>query len=264
MTPLTFIAIALAGLVIGILSGMFGIGGGAVTIPLLNLVFRLPILGATATSLFVIAPTSLSGAYRHLKQGTAVAKAALQIGAAGAVTSVLSAALSDSLPDIVILLAAATIIVYSAATMIREALKKPLDEEGHTSANRFKSPRSELVARICLGLFAGSIAGVVGVGGGFIIIPFSVAYFGYTFKQASGTSLLAIACIALPGIITHAVLGHIWYLYGVAIIIGSIPGANIGARIIRRVPEKAARFAFGGLLIISGVMLVVNQVFLGA
>lgn len=264
MTPLTFILIALIGLGIGILSGMFGIGGGAVTIPLLNLVFRIPILGATATSLFVIAPTSLSGSYRHIKQGTAQVKTALQIGCAGAVTSVLSAFISGRLPEMVILLAAASIIIYSAATMIREAFKKPLDAEGHTSENRLKGSRARLMAHIGMGLFAGFIAGIVGVGGGFIIIPISVAYFGYTFKQASATSLLAIACIALPGIITHALLGHIWYLYGVALIIGSIPGANLGARIIRRIPERAARFAFAGLLIIAGIMLVVNQVLLGS
>jgi uncharacterized membrane protein YfcA len=80
--------------------------------------------------------------------------------------------------------------------------------------------------------------------------------------MASGTSLLAIAFLALPGIITHALLGHIWYLEGIALMIGTIPGANLGARFITRLPERAARFAFGGLLIISGVMLVVNQMIL--
>jgi uncharacterized membrane protein YfcA len=117
-----------------------------------------------------------------------------------------------------------------------------------------------MFACICLGLFAGALAGFVGVGGGFIIVPITVSYFGYSLKQASGTSLLAIAFIALPGIVTHALLGHIWYLYGIALIIGSIPGANIGARIIGRLPEKLARLSFGGLLIVSGVMLVLNQV----
>jgi uncharacterized membrane protein YfcA len=238
---------------------MFGIGGGAITIPVLNLIFRIPLLGATSTSLFVIAPTSLSGAYRHIKQGTVFVKTAVQIGCAGAITSVLSAFVSEKLPAFAILVATVAIITYSAFAMFRQALKKPLDDEGHTSHNRFKTPRSQTLATLCMGLFAGSIAGIVGVGGGFIIIPFSIAFFGYTFKQASGTSLLAISLIALPGIITHAILGHVWYLYGIALIVGSIPGANLGARLIRRIPERAARFMFGGLLVVSGVMLVVNH-----
>jgi uncharacterized membrane protein YfcA len=264
MTSLTFISVALLGLAIGVLSGMFGIGGGAITIPVLNLIFRLPLLGATSTSLFVIAPTALSGAFRHFRQGTAVVKTAVQIGCAGAITSILSSYISGDLPSVVILVATVAVILYSAVSMFREAVKKPLDDEGHTSVNRFTTPRSAFIAHILIGLFAGSIAGFVGVGGGFIIIPFAVSYFGFSFKQASGTSLLAIALIAIPGIITHALLGHIWYLYGIAIMIGSIPGANLGARIITKLPEKAARLTFGCFLVVSGVMLTTNQIMFGA
>jgi uncharacterized membrane protein YfcA len=261
MTVFLFLILALSGLFIGILSGMFGIGGGTLMIPLLNLAFRLPILTATATSLFVIAPTSLSGAWRHVRQGTAEVRAAVTIGLAGAVASVASSLMSERLPDPVILTVVVAVILYSATSIIREATKKPLDAQGRTSKNRFRTARSSLLARICLGLVAGLVAGVAGVGGGFIIVPFSIAYFGYSFKMASGTSLLAIAFIALPGIFTHALLGHIWYLGGVALMLGTIPGANLGARLITKVPERAARFVFGGLLVISGCLLIVDRIF---
>ncbi|MDR3036899.1 MAG: sulfite exporter TauE/SafE family protein [Coriobacteriales bacterium] len=262
MTVSFFILIACFGLLVGILSGMFGIGGGTMIIPLLHLVFNIPILASTATSLFVIAPTSVSGAWRHRWQGTVDLRAAVVIGASGAVTSAISSLFSNQLPDIVVGIAAAGVIFYSASSMLRHAFRQSRAAERGDSHRLVADTFGRTVGQVCLGLFAGLVAGVVGVGGGFIIVPVCVAYFGYTFKEASGTSLAAIAFLALPGIITHALLGHVWYLYGIALMIGTIPGANIGARIIAHIPERTARFAFGGLLVVSGAMLVVNQVIL--
>jgi uncharacterized membrane protein YfcA len=299
MTPLLFTLTVIFGIIVGILSGMFGIGGGTMMIPLLNLVFRLPLLASTATSLFVIAPTSISGAWRHVRQGTVDVRASVVIGVAGAVASTFSSFISDRLPTVVILVAAFSVIFYSAFSIIRGVLKKTVEGENDahlddavvgaagavstvdeaaagtagagtvdeaaagTAKTRFSTTRGRVIALILLGAFAGLVAGVVGVGGGFIIVPVGIAYFGYTFKRASGTSLLAIALIALPGIITHAILGHIWYLNGVALMIGTIPGANLGARLIAKVPERAARVTFAALLVVSGVLLVVNHLFSG-
>jgi uncharacterized membrane protein YfcA len=301
MTILLFVLTICFGVVVGILSGMFGIGGGTLMIPILNLAFRLPILASTATSLFVIAPTSISGAWRHIRQGTADVRAATAIGLSGAVASAFSSFMSDRLPDIAILAVALGVILYSASSVLRGVLKKgsgeqkvarggteakaktesdaKIDAETETkaaadaaarikteapaSANRFTTKRSQMAAFICLGVFAGLVAGVAGVGGGFIIVPISIAYFGYAFKKASGTSLLAIAFIAVPGIITHAILGHIWYLNGIALMIGAIPGANLGARLITKVPERAARLVFAGLLMVSAALLIINRIFPG-
>jgi len=260
MTPILFIITALFGLIIGMLSGMFGVGGGVMMIPVLNLVFRLSALTSAATSLFVVAPTSLSGAYGHIRKGKVDVKAALFIGLAGACASTVTSWVSDRIPGIVIILLTACLIIYCAVTMIQGAMKPALDKEGHTSSCRFKTPASLNLARVCLGLFAGSMAGIVGLGGGFIIVPFAVGFFGYNFKQATAVSLLSITIISVPGIVIHAILGHIWYLYGLALMVGSIPGANIGARLVSRIPEKVTRIAFGILLVASGIMLVVNQV----
>ncbi|MDR2587522.1 MAG: sulfite exporter TauE/SafE family protein [Coriobacteriales bacterium] len=262
MTIGLFILITLFGILVGVLSGMFGIGGGTLMIPLLNLVFRLPILTATATSLLVIAPTSLSGAWRHVRQGSVDVRAAVLIGLSGAVASVFSSFSADRLPSIVILAVVVIVILYSAVSVIKGALGAVLVEEGDAPA-RFTTRQSRAIACVCLGLFAGAVSGIAGVGGGFIIVPIGIAYFGYAFKKASGTSLLAIAFIAVPGIITHALLGHIWYLGGVALILGTMPGAYLGAHLITKVPERAARLAFGVLLVMSGALLIANRVLTG-
>jgi uncharacterized membrane protein YfcA len=110
-------------------------------------------------------------------------------------------------------------------------------------------------------LLAGVIAGIVGVGGGFIIVPFCVAYLRFSMSEAAGTSLVAIMFIALPGIVSHALLGHIWWLYGIALAIGTVPGAQLGGFLATKVPDKALRVAFVGVLVIAGGMLLYQQFF---
>ena len=79
-------------------------------------------------------------------------------------------------------------------------------------------------------------------------------------RKASGTSLVAIMILAIPGVIEQAFLGNINYLAGIAMAVGSIPGAVIGANLVRRVPERQLRFAFGAFLLISAVVLLGNEI----
>lgn len=278
-----FLIVALAGLLVGVLSGMFGIGGGTMIVPLLNLVFSVPMTGATSTSLFVIAPTAISGTFRHAKQKTADVKLGVLIGLSGALTSALGAWLSEDLPDLMLVIITSLVILYSAFQMFKSSRKKPTDvsevslglspEASHaptapavpTASAESTVPKPvmrKIVIAVVLGLFAGLIAGLVGVGGGFIIVPMSIALLGFSMHRAAGTSLLAIAIIAIPGIISHAFLGHIWYLHGLALLVGTIPGAQLGARLAARIPDRALRMAFGVVLVFSGSMLLVNQLFL--
>jgi len=263
MDYLVYLLVTLFGLIVGTLSGMFGIGGGAMIVPLLNLVFQLPMLNASATSLMTIAPTSISGSYRHLRQRTVDVPTALAFGIPGAVTSACSAILSGYLDDWIILVAAISVISFCAFRVFKEAFKKPIDDSGRTSELRFKNPTSTLLASAAIGALAGFIAGVVGVGGGFIIVPFGIAMLGKTMKEMSAISLLAIAIISIPGIISHALFEHIYYAYGLALIIGTIPGAMFGVWLIARVKEKALRIAYGCVLVFSGCLLILNRLVFG-
>ena len=83
----------------------------------------------------------------------------------------------------------------------------------------------------------------------FVMVPF----------LAGGTSLIAVMILAIPGVVEQALLGNINYAAGIAIAVGSIPGAVIGARLVRVVPELALRFVFGFFLIVAAVILVLNE-----
>ena len=108
-------------------------------------------------------------------------------------------------------------------------------------------------------MIAGLASGYVGVGGGFIMVPLMLAVLDIPMSLASGTSLIAIMILAIPGVIEQGLLGNIDYLAGIAIVIGSIPGALVGARLVRVVPERQLRFIFGGFLLAAAVMLMLNE-----
>ncbi|MDR2035173.1 MAG: sulfite exporter TauE/SafE family protein [Coriobacteriales bacterium] len=268
MEVMEFIVVILCGFGIGALSGMFGIGGGGMIVPLLYIVFNLPIVAAASTSLLTIAPTGISGSIKHILQKTASIKTGLVIGGSGALASVGGSLIAGSLPSYLIIILTVTVIIFSVGMMLRTLLR---DKALGTGSELLGSPLREEVPRrgaaplvlpLIIGLIAGGIAGIVGVGGGFIIVPFCVAFLGYPLKKAAGTSLIAISLIATPAIIAHALLGHIWWLYGVAIMIGSIPGAQLGSWLIARLPERPMRFAFAGLLTLLGVLMLAQEFFL--
>ncbi|MCL2756730.1 MAG: sulfite exporter TauE/SafE family protein [Coriobacteriia bacterium] len=274
--PFVACIVVLCGLVIGALSGMFGIGGGTIIVPLLNLAFGLPMISATSTSLFTILPTALSGAYKHIRQKTVHLKVGLTTGVAGAVFSVVGALLSEKLPELFLVILTVMVLIYSSVTMLLNASRKPvaaevpdkkqteaLEEQSDNSESRQPKMRDESHMNIPLvlglGCIAGLMAGLIGIGGGFIVVPFCVAYLGFTMKEAAGTSLVAVSIIAIPGIITHALLGQIEWFYGVALIVGTIPGAQLGAWLVAKLPDRPMRAAFGILLLITGGLLLVKN-----
>lgn len=295
-----FVLAILVGLVVGLFSGLLGIGGGTLMIPVFRLGFGMSALASTATSLFTIIPTSIAGCITHIKNGTCVAKIGLSAGIAGACTSPLGVLAATKSPDIAIMACAAIIITYSAITMFRKAMSMPKSSHSdlsmHTTLQRFRlefedeeereeerlrkqqqretmlaerkrlitEERKRMGVKQCLqggaiGLVAGFASGYVGVGGGFLMVPLFITIIGLTMKQASGTSLIAVVLLAIPGVITQALHGNVDYLAGIAMALGSIPGAIIGASLIRYIPERKMRFLFGFFLLFAAIMLIGNE-----
>lgn len=285
-----FIAAAVVGLVVGVLSGLLGIGGGTMMVPVFRLGFGLEAIQATATSLFTIIPTSLSGCVTHVRNKTCIVPIGVAAGVGGALTSPVGVWLASMSPAWLIMLAAALIIGYSAFNMLRKAFKKPkaapaqaaatraganvpeanaADANGapadmapvaaHAESSAFSVERKHLFMGVAIGLTAGLASGYVGVGGGFIMVPMFLSLLSLPMKKTSGTSLIAVTILAIPGVIEQAMLGHIDFVAGIAMAVGSIPGAVLGAQLMKRVPERALRIFFGVFLLIMAVVLVVNE-----
>ena len=266
-----FIAPALAGVFVGVMSGLLGVGGGTIMVPIFRLAFGMSPLASTATSLFAIIPTSISGVVAHTRAKTCVPKLGLALGVGGAVMSPVGVWLASVSPGWLVICVAAVVIGFSAFKMFKKAVKcAPAPRAGRAGGNVQAASakavpdqpvlsRKQYLQGACIGLIAGLASGYVGVGGGFIMVPLMLAVLGIPMSLASGTSLIAIMILAIPGVIEQGLLGNIDYLAGIAIVVGSIPGALVGARLVRVVPERQLRFIFGGFLLVAAVMLMLNE-----
>ena len=301
----SFFIAALVGVGVGVLSGLLGIGGGTVMVPLFRLAFGMEPIAATATSLFAIVPTSISGMWKHAKNKTSLPRVGIVCGLTGACLSPVGVWAANVSPGWAIMGAAAVVVMYSSFTMLKKALAAPKGGEakGSRKACEKKSTASDTAATgdaaaaslaatapvaaggssaagaqaapleapaikltpkyvvkvALIGVVAGFMSGYVGVGGGFITVPLFVSMLGIPMRLASGTSLTAVCILAIPGVIEQAVLGNIDYMVGVAMMVGSIPGAIVGANLVKRVPERALRFAFALFLLLMAALLVVNE-----
>lgn len=266
-----FIAPALAGVFVGVISGLLGVGGGTIMVPIFRLAFGMSPLASTATSLFAIIPTSISGVVAHARAKTCVPKLGLALGVGGAVMSPMGVWLASVSPGWLVICVAAIVIGFSAFKMFKKAVKcAPTPRAGRAGGNvqavsakavpdQPVLSRKQYLQGACIGLIAGLASGYVGVGGGFIMVPLMLAVLDIPMSLASGTSLIAITILAIPGVIEQGLLGNIEYLAGIAIVVGSIPGALVGARLVRVVPERQLRFIFGGFLLVAAVMLMLNE-----
>ncbi len=303
-----FIAPALAGVFVGVMSGLLGVGGGTIMVPIFRLAFGMGPLASTATSLFAIIPTSISGVVAHTRAKTCVPRLGLALGVGGAVMSPVGVWLASVSPGWLVICVAAVVIGFSAFKMFKKAVKcAPAPRAGQAGAARTAGSnvaepraacasnatssssnaaesqtacagaasahsaapkpvpdqpvlsRKQYLQGACIGLVAGLASGYVGVGGGFIMVPLMLAVLDIPMSLASGTSLIAIMILAIPGVIEQGLLGNIDYLAGIAIVVGSIPGALVGARLVRVVPERQLRFIFGGFLLVAAVMLMLNE-----
>lgn len=281
MVPL-FLVSLVVGLAVGVLAGLLGIGGGMLLVPAFKLGYAMDSLMCTATSLFTIIPTSVSGAISHIRNKTCLPKLGVAAGLGGACLSPLGVWLATLSPDWAVMGAAALIIACSSVTMFRKALKAPKVPRG-AGAGAADAAAKEAAAEdraaaierahaeaptigwreaaigAAIGLFAGLASGYVGVGGGFIMVPLMMSILHVPMKLTSGTSLIAVMILAVPGTVTQALLGNINWIAGIAVACGSIPGATLGAKLIPKVPERQLRFLFAGFLVVAAVLLVVNQ-----
>lgn len=275
------IAAVVLGVFIGALSGLLGVGGGTIMVPMYRLVFGLSAMASTGTSLFTIIPTSISGVISHVRNKTCLPKLGIAMGIGGACTSPLGVLLASCSPSWAVMVAAAVAIGYSAFTMLSKARKLPKTRpsgksaasggpsapsklEGGSQGETAKTEvlelsRKQLAVGFGIGLIAGVASGYIGLGGGFIMVPLMVAWLSLPMSKASGTSLIGIFLLAIPGAIEQGILGNIDYLVGIATAVGTVPGAFVGSKFVSRVPERTLRFLFAAFLGVGAVLLVAKE-----
>ena len=145
---LQFAAPALAGIFVGVMSGLLGVGGGTIMVPIFRLAFGMSPLASTATSLFAIIPTSISGVVAHTRAKTCVPRLGLALGVGGAVMSPVGVWLASVSPGWLVICVAAVVIGFSAFKMFKKAVKcAPTPRAGRAGGGAPRSVTSAMPFR---------------------------------------------------------------------------------------------------------------------
>ncbi len=249
MSAFIIIASLIIGLLAGFLSGQFGIGGGLILKPGIRLILQKEAFVAIGTPLLIIIPTTIAGAYNYKKSGFIDVRTSIIIGIVGGFTSIFGALAGRLVSgEILLLITAALIAIVSISYLF----------PGRSTTPK-KVNINPTYLSVATGVFAGFFSGFLGLGGGFLIIPALTYLFGKNIKEAFGTSLLAIAIIAVPGSLIHIYLGNVDLVIAFFTILGVIPGAYLGSKLTIALPERTVTILFGLLLLLIAIFLAVNE-----
>ena len=250
MTPLEAGLGVAVGFGAGVLSGLFGVGGGTVTTPAVDTLLGGTAIQAIATPLPVILPTSLVGSYTYAKAGEVSFRAARWAAVPGIGGAILGALLTEIVNTNALLLVTSGLIAITAVQVIAGRSPTTPWVRGRTPGWRYGA----------VGLLAGFVSGLLGVGGGIVMVPALTTWIGMPLRRALGTSLLVIAVLVIPGTIVHALLGNIDWAIALVLALGVIPGARLGARIALGVRERTLRVAVGTFLLLVALAYAAVEV----
>ncbi len=229
----------LAGFLAGFMSGLFGVGGGTITTPAINVLMGGTAIEAVATPLPVIFPTSLVGAYTYGRAGEVSYRALRWAIVPGIIGAIIGAGLTDLINAHLLLVITSVLIGWTAIEVMRGRKPRTPWERGATPGWNYGA----------IGLVAGFVSGLLGLGGGIIMVPAFTVLIGMPLKRALGTSLVIIAVLVVPGTIVHALLGHIDWAIFLVLTIGVIPGARFGALVALGAKEATLRTTVGLFLL---------------
>jgi uncharacterized membrane protein YfcA len=248
---MTVLGLGLAALV-GLSLGLLGGGGSILTVPIFVYVLGFGAKEAIAMSLAVVGVTSLFGVVGHWRAGNVNPRVALFFGAVTMVGAYLGSRLAIFLSRATQLSSFALALLASSTVMFRGRRERAGD--GGAAALERDTRQSLLLA--LAGLAVGVLTGVVGVGGGFMIVPALVLLARVPMKEAVGTSLLVIALNAASGFAGY--LGQVevaWALMGAFTAI-AVAGILAGTRLVRYVPQEMLRRGFAIFLVLMGVLVL--------
>jgi uncharacterized protein len=256
--PLRDVVTVALGFAMGVLSGLFGVGGGVISQPGMRLLGLEPII-VIGTALPVIIPGAASGTRRYWHEGLIRWPAVVATVPAGLLAAVAGSATAEHVPGDghLLQIITAALLLLSSYRMARVSppADEPLAETDAPEAPTGGPEGTDSVGRcVAIGLVAGGLSGLLGIGGGVIMVPAFVYFVRMEVKSAIATSLVCVGLFAIPGAITHAVLGHVDWRVAAALIVGVVPGARVGASLAIRASDRRLRVTVATFLALTAVI----------
>lgn len=269
----------LASAVIGVSLGLIGGGGSILTVPVLVYLMGVEPVIATAYSLFIVGSTALVGAASKWRSGVVNFKIALIFGIPSiAAVYATRAWLMPRIPQeifsvggfvvtkpILLMVFFAVLMVAASISMIRSK-----NSDSHREPNDFTQQNQNQGGHpinfpfiLLEGVVVGTLTGLVGAGGGFLIIPALVLFAGLPMKEAVGTSLLIIGMKSLLGFTGDLGNFDLDWLLLLRVTALAIVGIFVGNALSKRIPGEKLKVGFGWFVLVMGVYIFVKEVFLG-
>lgn len=275
------VIIALGGGV-GFLSGMFGVGGGFLTTPLL-IFYGIPPTVAAASAASQVTGASVSGVYAHLRRDGVDMKMGGVLVAGGVVGSLFGAVIFRALQasgqiDVVIALLYVILLGSIGGLMLREALASVAASRAGTVRKssgrrhhrivaalpmRWRFYRSGLyispLAPFILGVLTGILTMLLGVGGGFFLVPAMLFLLGMGTQVVVGTSLFQILFVSAAATMVHSLTTKaVDIVLAVLLLLGSVAGAQIGARLAQKAKPEYLRLALAVIVLAVAIRMALG------
>ncbi len=270
------------GALTGILSGMFGVGGGFLTTPLL-IFYGVPPTVAAASAASQVTGASISGVFAHTRRGGVDYRMGGVLVAGGIIGAGIGAVLFRVLQalgqiDTVINVLYLVLLGGIGTAMARESWQAlranrtgvpvpPRKRRHHPMVaslpGRWRFYRSGLyispLAPLILGIFTGILTMLMGIGGGFVLVPAMLYILGMSANVVVGTSLFQILFVTMATTLMHALTTRaVDIVLAALLLLGSVLGAQLGAKLAQRIPAERLRFALAAV-----VLLIALRVALG-
>jgi uncharacterized membrane protein YfcA len=264
--PLRDVVTAALGLATGVLSGLFGVGGGVISQPGMRLLGLAPLV-AIGTALPAIIPGAASGTVRYARENLIHWQAVVATVPVGLVAAGLGAAVADEVPGEghLLQLATAGLLGLSAWRMSRQPDRPAVQDEPRAESDLPEAPAGTAdpaeggpaagtPAYVAIGGAAGLLSGLLGIGGGILMVPAFAHVARLPVKAAVATSLACVGALAVPGTITHAAQGHVDWRVAAALVVGIVPGARIGAQLAIASTDRRLRVVVASFLGLTAVL----------
>lgn len=270
--PLRDVLTLLLGVATGVLSGVFGVGGGVISQPGMRLLGLEPLI-VIGSALPVIIPGAASGAARYVREGLVQWPAVVATVPAGLVAAVVGSVASDRVPGDghLLQLATALLLGFSSYRMRRTSPAvdphEPLAETDAPDAPNAPDATAAVGEAVtgplpryaAIGAVSGLLSGLLGIGGGVVMVPAFVQLGRIEVKSAVATSLVCVGAFAVPGTITHALQGHVDWRVAAALVLGVVPGARMGAALAIRATDRRLRLVVATFLGCTAVLYAAGE-----
>lgn len=241
------------GFAVAFVSGLLGIGGAILLTP--ALLYAPPAFGVGALGMRTVAAitivqvffASLSGVLAHRRHGAVSRALVLWMGGAIAVSSLAGALLSGYASNILLEAVFAGLALVAAALML---IPRPNEDNVSPEAIRFSRGLAALVA-----MAVGLLAGLVGAGGAFILVPLEIYLLGIPTRIAIGSTLGIVLLSGLGGAAGKIATGQVPLLPAAALVVGALPGAQAGAWVGQRVRVGHLRLLLSALIALVGARM---------